>query len=245
MTEHHEGHGAHDEHDAHGHADYKKIYIALLVLLVISILGPEIGIKWVTLLTAFGIAIVKAWMVVQHFMHLKTEKMIVKWFLATSVVLMALYFFGVAPDVMKHEGQRWVNQSALAATERGIEVEHHEEEHGDEDPLAGYVEIEAVMASTSGGFDAASAYQTYCVTCHGAGGAGDGVAGVALDPPPADFTDAAFWAAAPDEQRINVILNGGMAEGLSAAMAGWSAVLDEEQAAQMVEYLRTFQSGNE
>ena len=31
-----------------------------------------------------------------------------KWFLAASCVLMALYFFGVAPDVMKHSGSNWV-----------------------------------------------------------------------------------------------------------------------------------------
>jgi hypothetical protein len=29
---------------------------------------------------------------------------------------MFLLFAGVAPDVMKHEGSRWINDSALAAT---------------------------------------------------------------------------------------------------------------------------------
>jgi len=39
-----------------------------------------------------------------------------KWMLATSLVLMLLLFAGVAPDVMKHEGSRWVNNAAMAAT---------------------------------------------------------------------------------------------------------------------------------
>lgn len=37
---------------------------------------------------------------------------------------------------------------------------------------------------------AAALYQQHCAGCHGATGAGDGPAGVALDPPPIDFTDA-------------------------------------------------------
>ncbi|MFC7300330.1 FTR1 family protein [Cognatiluteimonas weifangensis] len=38
---------------------------------------------------------------------------------------------------------------------------------------------------------AAALYQQHCASCHGATGAGDGPAGIALDPPPIDFTDAA------------------------------------------------------
>lgn len=34
-------------------------------------------------------------------------------------------------------------------------------------------------------------YQQHCASCHGASGAGDGPAALALDPPPIDFTDAA------------------------------------------------------
>jgi len=264
MTEHHEGHGAHEDHDAHEHIDYRKIYFILLFLLVVSILGPEIGVKWVTLITAFGIALVKAWLVIQNFMHLRVEKMIVKWFLATSAVLMALYFFGVAPDVMEHEGQNWVNQAALAATERGIPVEgehegeedhaeedaatageeHAGEESHDDDPLAAYPEIEVstAMAPGAGDFDAASIYRSLCASCHGAEGAGDGVASAALDPAPANFGNPDFWEQAPDERRINAILNGGVSVGLSPAMPAWSSQLDEEQAARMVEYLKTFQN---
>ena len=37
---------------------YIKIYVALLILMGISLIGPEFGIKPVTLLTAFGIAFV-------------------------------------------------------------------------------------------------------------------------------------------------------------------------------------------
>ena len=42
------------------HPNYVKIWAILIVLLAISVAGPMIGIKWVTLLTAFVIATVKA-----------------------------------------------------------------------------------------------------------------------------------------------------------------------------------------
>jgi caa(3)-type oxidase subunit IV len=228
------------------HTDYKKIYFILLGLLVVSVAGPFLGIKWVTLLTAFGIAGVKANLVIQNFMHLREEKMIAKFFLVTSLVLMGLYFFGVAPDVMEHSGQNWENLAAQEAVARGIPEGEHGGEGGDheeslEDMLAAYPEIGTAAASSSGGgFDAAGPYASVCASCHGAGGAGDGVAAPALNPPPANFTDPAFWAARSDDQVAQAILQGGAAMGLSAAMPAWSAMFDDAQATAMVKYLKTF-----
>jgi caa(3)-type oxidase subunit IV len=229
----------------HEHINYKKIYFTLLALLVVSVAGPFIGIQWVTLLTAFGIAGVKAYLVIQNFMHLRVEKMIAKWFLATSLVLMGLYFFGVAPDVMKHTGQNWENLAAQEAVERGIEVEGHvegeEHDSGLEEMLAAYPEIgEVATASSGGGFDAAGPYANVCASCHGAAGGGDGFGAAALNVPPANFTDAAFWSSRTDDQVAQVILQGGAAMGLSAAMPPWSAMFDEAQTAAMVEYLKSF-----
>ena len=99
---------------AHGHAvghavhrNYVKIWSILVGLLVISVVGPFLGIRVVTLITAFGIALVKAYMVAKNFMHLDVEKPIVKWLLAVILVLMVLLFAGVAPDVMKENGRNW------------------------------------------------------------------------------------------------------------------------------------------
>jgi caa(3)-type oxidase subunit IV len=225
------------------HINYKKIYFTLLALLAVSVAGPFVGIKWVTLLTAFGIAGVKAYLVIQNFMHLRVERIIAKWFLATSLLLMGLYFFGVAPDVMEHSGQNWENLAAQEAVARGIAVEGHAEEAHEqqlEDMLAEYPEIGLVEDSSSDGFDAEGPYASVCASCHGTAGAGDGVVAAALNPPPANFADPAFWAARTDEQVAQVILQGGAAMGLSAAMPAWSAMFDDTQAAAMVAYLRTF-----
>jgi hypothetical protein len=50
-----------------------------------------------------------------------------------------MFFSAVAPDVMKHEGQNWTNESAKAAVERGMEIgevyhagDDHEGEAGGE-----------------------------------------------------------------------------------------------------------------
>lgn len=239
MSEHSEHKGEH--HDAH-HVNYKKIYFVLLGLLVISILGPEAGILWVTLITAFGIALIKANLVVQNFMHLRWEKRIMKWMLSTSVVLMFLLFAGVAPDVMKHEGTRWVNDAALAATARGIEAPHAEGEtaaadHAEE-PAAG--EVAAVAEEQA--FDARGAYATVCTTCHGPAGAGDGPGAAALNPKPANFGEAAFWSTRTDAELIKVIREGGASVGKSPLMPAWGALYDEAKAKALLDYIKTFRN---
>jgi caa(3)-type oxidase subunit IV len=100
-----------------------KTWALLCVLLCISFAGPFLGIKWVTLTTAFGIALVKAYFVCARFMHLNIEKRLATMIVSMAVVLMGLFFWGVSPDIMKHEGANWVNVAANAETTRRIERE--------------------------------------------------------------------------------------------------------------------------
>ncbi|MAE96995.1 MAG: caa(3)-type oxidase subunit IV [Deltaproteobacteria bacterium] len=94
-------------HEEHSEQHYIRIWAILLALLVVSILGPMLEIQAVTLVTAFGIALVKAYLVVKHFMHLNVQPQYVTYLLATALVFMLLLFAGTAPDVMKWEGQHW------------------------------------------------------------------------------------------------------------------------------------------
>ncbi|MDP2956375.1 MAG: c-type cytochrome [Longimicrobiales bacterium] len=239
MSEHSEHEGEH--HGAH-HPNYRKIYFTLLGLLAISVVGPFFGIVWVTLITAFGIALVKANLVVQNFMHLRWEKRIMKWMLATSLMLMVLLFAGVAPDVMRHEGSRWVNNAAMAATERGIEAPHHEGEGAsaaEEVPAGGGGAEEEAAAAPEQAFDAKGAFTTVCSTCHGPMGAGDGPGAAALNPKPADFGDPTFWAGRTDVQLIKAIREGGAAVGKSPLMPAWGGLYNEAQAKALVEYIKT------
>jgi caa(3)-type oxidase subunit IV len=104
---------AHEEH--HETSFYVKIWAILLILLFVSILGPELGMKWVTLFTAFGIAIVKAYMVAVNFMHINLTPRFVIYLVLTSLVFMLLFFSGTAPDVMKASGENWTKPSWVAA----------------------------------------------------------------------------------------------------------------------------------
>jgi caa(3)-type oxidase subunit IV len=103
-------HAAHAE--AH-HVNYVRIWQILLALLVISVLGPMVGIKIVTLITAFGIAVVKAYLVAKNFMHLNVQPRFVVYLLGTTLVFMLLFYAGAAPDVMKHAGDNWVKPDVV------------------------------------------------------------------------------------------------------------------------------------
>jgi len=83
-------------------------------------------------------------------------------------------------------------------------------------------------------------YDLYCVTCHGATGGGDGVAGAALDPKPANFQDAKFWATRDDATIKKAIKEGGTAVGKSAMMVAWGAILDDAKIDAVTKYIKTF-----
>ncbi len=104
----------------HAHPSYFKIYFILLALLSVSVLGPFIGIWWLTLITAFGIACVKAFLVAKHFMHLNVQPKFAIYLLATVLVFVFLFFAGTAPDVMQHRGANW-NKPDWAAELKGAE----------------------------------------------------------------------------------------------------------------------------
>ena len=96
----------------HDHPNYVLIWAILLVLLVVSILGPMAGVLWITLITAFAVAVVKALMVAAYFMHLNIERTYIKYLLFTVLTLMLVLFAGVAPDVMRRAGQNWTHDAA-------------------------------------------------------------------------------------------------------------------------------------
>jgi caa(3)-type oxidase subunit IV len=238
MSEHPTGHegGQHagEHHGDSHHINYFGIYVTLVVLFLISVMGPEIGqltgLRWITLVTAFGIAIVKARLVIDNFMHLKWEKRIMKSVLITSLVLMALMVAGISSDVLNHEGRNWENVAAREAIARGVGGGHGaEEEHED-----------AAVEVAEAAFSAQSTFNIVCASCHGQAGDGTGPAGAALDPRPANFTDPAFWETRDMDRILNVITNGAASVGGSPLMVGWSASFNPEQIQQLADYVAEF-----
>ena len=80
---------------------YVKIWGILLLLLAASIIGPMFERPTVTLMTAFGIALVKASLVATYFMHLNVEKRYIRYMLYAMLLMIGLLFAGAAPDVMQ------------------------------------------------------------------------------------------------------------------------------------------------
>jgi caa(3)-type oxidase subunit IV len=122
-----EPHGdGHSDHDAHHDVNYVKIYWVLVVLLIVSVIGPFVGdalhMKAITLITAFGIAAVKAYIVAANFMHLRFEKRYIVYLMFTAVAFMFLFYAGVSPDVMRHRGRLWENVAAQEEIERAQEA---------------------------------------------------------------------------------------------------------------------------
>ena len=82
-------------------------------------------------------------------------------------------------------------------------------------------------------------YDTYCATCHGSAGAGDGAAASALNPKPRNFTDKAAMEGKTDDALKKAIKEGGGAVGLATSMPAWGAMVSDADIDNMVAYIRT------
>jgi len=76
-------------------------------------------------------------------------------------------------------------------------------------------------------------FDSFCFTCHGTGGNGDGPAvTAAFQPKPAKFTDATWQASVTDEELLKVIIEGGPAVGKSPLMVAAPGAKDDPELAQ-------------
>jgi mono/diheme cytochrome c family protein len=81
-------------------------------------------------------------------------------------------------------------------------------------------------------------YATYCTSCHGDKGKGDGVASKSLPVKLGDFTDGSIMNRLSDKSLFDVISNGGSSVGKSSMMPGWGN-LNEKQIHDIIAYLRS------
>jgi mono/diheme cytochrome c family protein len=82
-------------------------------------------------------------------------------------------------------------------------------------------------------------YTSYCSTCHGEQGKGDGMAAQSLPVRPADHTNGAVMNQLSDKFLIETIAKGGSAVGKSSFMPSWGGALGEKQIRDIVAYIRT------
>lgn len=99
------------------HPNYVKIWAILVALLIVSVLGSMSSIRPVVLAAAFGVALVKAFLVAKNFMHVMVEKRWVPYLLVVCLLFVVILFAGVSPDIMKNSGLHWNNDAAQKAAE--------------------------------------------------------------------------------------------------------------------------------
>ena len=84
----------------------------------------------------------------------------------------------------------------------------------------------------------AEVYKSYCATCHGDTGKGDGIAAAALDPKPRDLSNADYVSGLTDEHIKKIATEGGTAVGMSAAMPAWGGIIPEADIDNIIAYIR-------
>ncbi len=82
-------------------------------------------------------------------------------------------------------------------------------------------------------------YQTYCWTCHGKEGKGDGPSAAGLAVKPRNHTDGAHMSKMTDPQIFKTVKEGGKAVGKSELMPPWGSALKDDQIRDVVAYIRT------
>ena len=82
-------------------------------------------------------------------------------------------------------------------------------------------------------------YKTYCATCHGETGCGDGPLSAGLDPKPAKHCDGSYMNALTDDYLFKVVKEGGASVGKSPLMAAWGGSLSDQQIRDVVAYMRS------
>jgi len=101
------------------HPNYVKVWAILVGLLVVSVVGSMSHVRVVLLAAAFGVAVVKAYLVARNFMHVNVEKRWVPYLLIMCLLFIGILFAGVAPDVMKQSGLNWIKNPASQPAQSG------------------------------------------------------------------------------------------------------------------------------
>ncbi len=97
-----------------------------------------------------------------------------------------------------------------------------------------------LMAQAKGDANAGKVkYETLCAGCHGSGGRGDGPAAGALNPKPANLSDAAYYQTVSDKYLFEIIKEGGSKVKKSPLMPAWRGALNDKEILNVIAYLRS------
>ncbi len=85
-------------------------------------------------------------------------------------------------------------------------------------------------------------YSTYCASCHGPKGHGDGPVAATMNPRPANHSDHVYMATLSDQHLYKVISQGGASVGKSPLMAPWGGVINDQGIRDLIAFIRGLSS---
>lgn len=180
-------HGDNHSHD-HKHQHFiipdsliYKVGGSLFVLTAITVGVAHVNLGALNFLVAMLVATVKALLVALFFMGLKYDRKENGLIFATSFLFLLIFFFFTSIDIFWRT-DRYTNKSTAA------------EAMAFPGAPTGVSKLKKPWVSTPELVEKGKvSFAQNCVVCHGAGGAGDGVAGAALVPKPRNFTQTTGW----------------------------------------------------
>lgn len=103
---------------------YYKVLVGLLVLTAVTLIQPTMFLENVTFGVQMLIGLVKAWMIVMYYMHMKGEKLI-----GASVIfamlLVAFFFVIVMVDVNNFQNKDVSHITSQTTSAAGSSAAHH------------------------------------------------------------------------------------------------------------------------
>lgn len=137
-------------------------------------------------------------------------------------------------DAADSDGDMEMDEHSDEDMDEHSDMDMEEMEHNVPEEAASVVNpIEATDESIAAGADV---FATNCATCHGDNGEGDGPAGVALDPPPANLHQVHVQENS-DGALFHIISNGVEGTGMPA----WEDALSEDDRWNVINFIRTLE----
>jgi caa(3)-type oxidase subunit IV len=209
----------HQNHEHHILSDSmaKQVFVALIVLTIITVAVAQVDLGILNFGVAMLIASIKASLVFMIFMGLKYDHKENSVIFGSSLVFMACFFVLCFSDLLTR-GDVYVKGSILPESAMSQKSKFSK----------AWISTPELIAHGKELFTA------QCVSCHGAEGAGNGVAAAALNPKPRNFTVADGWKNGFKPSQIF----GTLTKGLNT-MPAFSSLPAEDRWA-LAHYVRSF-----